>query len=105
MYTKGSFFDSDRYHGQLTRTEAEQALRAAGHDCFLVRESKGALVLSFTHKGELYHIKIESETGCYKMNLPSVYVKFTELEQMLSYDQSKIISDKLNWEKFVWKPM
>ena len=97
VYAKGSFFDSDQdwYHGQLTRAEAEQALRAAGHDCFLIRESKGALVLSLVDKGRFCHLKIEYGTGWYKLDLQQPPVKFTGMNQMLSYYQSQIISDKL----------
>ena len=94
-YAKGSFFDSDQdwYHGQLTRAEAEQALRAAGRDCFLIRESKGALVLSFTNEREFYHIKIEYGIGWFKLN--TVSVRFTSLDNMLSYYHSHCISDNL----------
>ena len=79
----------------MTRDGAEQALRASGCDCFLVRESKGALVLSVVYHQHISHIKIEYGASWYKLDLDSVQENFAELDELLSYYHSHTISDKL----------
>ena len=96
VYAKGSLLGSDKdwYHGQLTRVEAEQALKVSGNDCFLVRESKGALVISLTHKRVFFHVKIHYEPQQYKLDLETVNKSFPELDDLLSYYQSNAISER-----------
>ena len=90
-YAKGSI-SGDWYHGELTRVEAEQALRASGHDCFLIRESRG-LVLSFINSGRTHHIKFAYGPGYYKLKIDSEQEKFAEIEDLVSYYRSHYISD------------
>ena len=97
-YAKGSLLESDQdwYHGQLTRAEAEQSLRGFGCDCFLIRESKGALVLSLACSGKFCHIKIYYGPGWYKLDLDSESKSFIELEKLLTYYRNHPVSDKIN---------
>ena len=57
IYCKGTLRESskDWYRGELTREEAEQALKASGCDNFLIRQCQGVLVLSLIHDGEFHH--------------------------------------------------
>ena len=93
----GSFFDSDQdwYHGQLTRAEAEQALRAAGHDSFLIRESKGAMVLSLLSGNKLCHIRIKYGPGSYMLEAESVKRSFSQLKELIAYYRDHSISERL----------
>lgn len=52
------------YHGELTRYDANSALKATGRDCFLIRR-QGALVLSLISRGRTCHIKILHGAGWY----------------------------------------
>jgi hypothetical protein len=60
-YTIASFPGSKEewYHGEESRTVAEQALKTIKYDCFLVRQSRQRLVLSIKNESQIYHIKIE----------------------------------------------
>ena len=86
-YVKGSPLDWDKdwYHGELGRVEAEQALTASGCDCFLVRVSEGALVLSLIHHGQLHHINIKYSPGCYELKSGSEEYNFTGLKALVSH--------------------
>ena len=66
-YTRGFLVGSDKewYHGEITRDEAEQALKASGCDCFLIRHCQGVLVLSLIHDGEFHHITVNYGPGWY----------------------------------------
>ena len=73
-YTKASPVDSDKdwYHGELTRVQAEKALRKSkDSNCFLIRESKvkakRSLILCLINHGEIYHITIEYGPGWYRL--------------------------------------
>ena len=95
-YAKGSLLGSDQdwYHGQLTRVEAEQALKASGCDCFLIRENRGALVLSLIHHGQVHHVNIKYGPGWYELESGSAQYSFTELNELVShYSCSEHISD------------
>ena len=96
-YAEGSLSCSDKnwFHGELTREKAEQALAASGCDCFLIRQSQGALVLSLIQHGELHHIKIEYGPGWYKLE-GSSHQTFRELQELISHYHSNDISDKLS---------
>ena len=60
VYAKGVLVGSDKdwYHGELSRVQAEHALTVSGRDCFLVRVSQRALILSLIHHGQVHHINI-----------------------------------------------
>ena len=97
-YAKGSLSCSDKnwFHGELTREKAEQALAASGCDCFLIRQSQGALVLSLIQHGELHHIKIEYRPGGYELEDGSAQCRFLELEDLVSYYSAYAIGRDLN---------
>ena len=90
VYVKACPVDSDKdwYHGELTRDQAEEALRASGSNCFLIRESKGNLVLSLIHHGDIYHMVIKHGPGGY--NLSSVK-SFSDLNKLVSYHHNNSI--------------
>ncbi len=88
LYAEGSplITDKDWYHGELSRDEAEQALATSGRDCFLVRASQGALILSLIHHGILHHIKIKHGcSGYHELESSSSQYLFIELEDLVSY--------------------
>ena len=97
VYAKGSLLGSDQdwYHGQLSRVEAEQALTASGCNCFLIRESQGALVLSLIHHGQVHHVNIKYGPGWYELEGGSAQYSFTELEELVSHYSSEHISEGL----------
>ena len=77
--------DKDWYHGELTRDQAEVALRANGSNCFLIRESKGNLVLSLIHHGQLFHTVIECRSGWYSLKGKRSQGCFNNLSQLVSF--------------------
>ena len=85
VYTHDCLSDPSRdwFHGQLARVEAIYALKQSEGDCFLVRESKGNFVLSLSHCGEIYHIKIKYGPGGYNLDMSKV--SFGELHQLISH--------------------
>ena len=85
--------DKDWFHGELTREKAEQALAASGCDCFLIRQSQGALVLSLIQHGEPHHIKIEYGPGWYKLEGAESHQTFRELQELVSHYCRNPISD------------
>ena len=87
--------DKEWYHGELIRDEAEQALKASGCDCFLIRHSQGVLVLSLTHDGEFHHITINYGPGWYELEHGSAQYSFTELEDLVTYYRGYPISPDL----------
>ena len=97
IYNKGSLQCSgkDWFHGELSREKAEQALAASGCDCFLIRQSQGALVLSLIQHGELHHIKIEYRPVGYKLE-GNFHHSFSELQELVSYYCNNPISDKFS---------
>ena len=78
-------FDEDWFHGKLTRVEAEQVLAACGTDCFLIRESKGAHVLSRSKNDKFAHVKIEYGFGWCK--LLSSNKEFIGVQELVNYYQ------------------
>jgi hypothetical protein len=86
-YTKGFFAGSgkDWYRGELTREEAEQALKASGCDCFLIRQSRGVLVMSLIHGEEIHHITIIYGPGRYELETGTAQYSFPELEELVDY--------------------
>ena len=84
--------DKEWYHGELTRDEAEQALKASGCDCFLVRHCQGVLVLSLIHDGGFHHITINYGPGLYELENGSARYIFTELGELVTHYQSYPIS-------------
>ena len=85
VYAKGFLFGCDDawYHGDLTRVEAEQALGASGCDCFLIRQSRAALVLSLIHHGQVHHVNIKRGPGWYELESGlSAQYSFPELEEL-----------------------
>ena len=99
VYAKGSLLGSDKdwYHGQLARNEAEEALKALGCDCFLIREDGRALVLSLIHHGQVHHIKIKYGLGWYELESGSAQYSFTELDELVSHYSSEPISAKFSF--------
>ena len=87
VYNKGCLVGSDKvwYHGELTRDEAEQALKASDSDCFLIRHCQGILVLSLIHDREFHHITIKYGPGWYELENGSAQNSFTELEDLVTY--------------------
>jgi hypothetical protein len=79
----------DWYHGELTREEAEQALKVSGCDCFLVRQSRGVPVLSFIQGGGSFtHTKIVSGQHGYMLTGSSR--AFSELPELISHYHTKL---------------
>ena len=85
IYTKGLHVNSNKewYHGELTREQAEKTLRDNGSDCFLIRESKGSLVLSLIKQGETLHYKITHQLGWYTLSGSSQ--QFKKLNELVDY--------------------
>lgn len=86
MYTRASSESSGRdwYHGELTRPKAELALTSSPCDCFLIRESKGALVLSVINNRVIHHIKIDIEPNRYR--LQGLHDEnFTDLKRLVAH--------------------
>ena len=88
-YVKGSRSplgsDQDWYHGELGRVQAEHVLAVSGCDCFLVRVSEGALILSLIHHGQLHHLDIKYGPGWYELDGGSAQYSFTELEELVDH--------------------
>ena len=84
VYAKGCPVNSDKdwYHGELTRDQAEETLRASGSNCFLIRESKGNLVLSLIYHGDIHHTVIKRGPGGYSL---SSVKNFSDLNELVSY--------------------
>ena len=99
IYTKGSPVDSDKdwYHGELTRVQAEKALRESqDSNCFLIRESrvksKRSLILSLIHHGaEVYHTTIEYGPGRYRLEGEPPEKAFSKLDDLVSHYRSKAL--------------
>ena len=79
--------DKEWYHGELARDEAEQALKASGCDCFLVRHCQGVLVLSLIHG--FHHITINYGPDWYELENGSARA---ELGELVTHYQSYPIS-------------
>ncbi len=92
VYMKGLLVDSDKewYHGELTREQAEMTLRDNGSDCFLIRESKGSLVLSLINHQETQHYKITNQHGWHSIDGWSK--KFKELNELVKYFSTRDIT-------------
>ena len=97
-YTRGFFVGSEKewYHGELTRYEAEQALKASGCDCFLIRHCQGVLVLSLIHDGEFHHVTIQYESGSYELENGSAKYNHPELAKLIDYYRNNPISYDLS---------
>ena len=87
IYVKACPIDCDKdwYHGMLTRNQAEEALKASGSNCFLIRESKGSLVLSLIHHGDIYHMVIKRGPGWYSLSSVSSVEHFSDVNELTSY--------------------
>jgi len=85
------------YHGNLTKTEAELRLTGKRHDCFLIRESERALILSLIHHGRVHHINIKRVgQGWYELDgVGSAVYSFSKLEDLVSHYHCNAISDDL----------
>ena len=93
-YTKASpaeYSDKEWYHGEMTKDKAERQLRACGNNCFLIRESKGALILSLLLNGEAHHFNIEYGPGSYRLQASSSQEKFSELTELVAHCCSSAI--------------
>ena len=95
-YSQASMLCSkeDWFHGELTRDEAERALKASGSDCFLIRQSQGILVLSLIQGGETLHTKIEYGPGWYKLEGASQ--TFSELQELVHHHFSVPINNRFH---------
>ena len=93
VYAKGSLLGSEKdwYHGELGRVQAEHVLAVSGCDCFLVRVSEGALILSLSHHGQLHHLNIKYGPGWYELESGSAQYSFTELEELVDHYSSNDI--------------
>ena len=83
------------YHGELTRDEAEKALKASGCDCFLIRHCQGVLILSLIDDKIIDHIKIDYGPGWYKLNGGGPHKKFRELPELVSHYSHNPISNEV----------
>ena len=99
VYSKGSLlsYDKDWCHGKLTRAQAEEALKASGSDCFLIREDGKALVLSLIHHGHVHHVNIKYGPGWYELESGSAQYSINELDELVSFYSSNPISNKLKF--------
>ena len=95
-YTRGFLVESDKewYHGELSRDEAEQALKKSGCNCFLIRHSQEVLVLSLVQNGSTTHIQIKYGPGWYK--LEGSTQTFSELHEVTRHYQNSRINDDLD---------
>ena len=85
---KGSLLESNYgwHHGELSKVEAEQALKASMCDCFLVRVSEGALILSLIHRGQLHHLNIKKyKSGWYDLESGTAQYSFSKLEELVTH--------------------
>ena len=87
--------DKDWYHGELTRDQAEESLRASGSNCFLIRESKGSLVLSLLLHGQIHHLKIKHGPRWYSLEGRSSIERFSDLNELVSYHCSVSASGEI----------
>ena len=96
-YSKGSLSCSDKnwFHGELTRKEAEQCLRATGYDCFLVRQSERLLFLSLAHHGKIHHMSINYGSGWYELENSLLRQKFAEINDLVMHYSDHIINGDL----------
>ena len=85
IYAQGFSFSEDWYHGEMSRVEAENALAASGQDCFMVRASEGALILSLVHHGQLHHVNIKYGPGWYELEIGSAQYSFTEMGDLVDH--------------------
>ena len=88
--------DKDWYHGELTRVQAEKALRESQYsNCFLIRESrvkaKRSLILSLIHHENIYHIPIEYGPGQYRLQGKPPGKTFSKLDDLVSHYRGKTI--------------
>ena len=86
--------DKEWYYGDLTRYEAEQALKASDCDCFLIRHCQGVLILSLLQNGNTTHIPIKYGPGWYK--LERSMQTFSELQELTFHYQNSPINDDLD---------
>ena len=93
-YIAGSLqeFDKEWYHGELTRDEAEQALKASGCDCFLIRHCQGVLILSLIHDQKIDHTKIDYGPGWYQLEQ---HQKFSKLQELVSHYCQNPMNDEV----------
>ena len=89
--------DLDWYHGEKTRDEAEQALKASGCDCFLIRHSQRDLILSLIQHGKILHCLITYRPGRYELKGSSRI--FNDLQELVAhyhkqFDLSGILCEK-----------
>ena len=83
--------DKEWNHGELTRDEAEQALKASGTDCFLIRHCQGVLILSLVQNGNITHIPLKYGPGWYKLERSTQ--TFSELQELICHYQDSCINN------------
>ena len=88
--------DKEWYHGELTRDEAEQALKESGCDCFLIRHCQGVLILSLIHDGGFHHINVKYGPGWYELENGTAEYTFDELNELVEYYGCSPISHDLH---------
>ena len=94
-YTRGSLVGSNKewYHGELTIDEAEQALKASGCDCFLIRHCQGGLILSLINDQKIDHSKIDYGPGWYQLH--GEHQKFSMLQELIDHYCHNPMSDEV----------
>ena len=70
-------------HKEMSRKEAEQALKESNCDCFLIRLSQGVYFLSLILHGIAHHCEIKSGPGWYKLKGSSGI--FKNLKELVGY--------------------
>ena len=80
---------SSWYHGMISRSDAERALRSVNCDCFLIRESQnrgGEHSLTLTHKGKVKHFRIDTKPGSkIRYELYGAKRSFLRLSELVEY--------------------
>ena len=88
--------EKDWFHGEMTEIKAEHTLATSDHDCFLIRRTKMALLMSLMHEGQFHHIKIKYGPGWYELEGGSAKYAFPELDELITHYSKETISCNLN---------
>ena len=75
--------EEDWYHREMSREEAEQALKESNYDCLLIRQSQGVYVFSHIQDGATHHCEIKFGPGWYKLK-GSLHI-FSNLQELGSH--------------------
>lgn len=82
------FFLSFRYHGKISRSEAELLLSSGINSSFLVRESEsggpGQLSISLRFEGRVYHYRISEDTSGKVKKIKKTFENFFLQKQNLN---------------------